>query len=385
MKKKIKIILGYLIIFIFEILNKIFDFKFFHLYTERIGHLTTDFDSALFNVPKNTILLIGHGNVANKFIFKFLKKQKKIFFCTFFLRIISCIIAAKPNSNLILKHNQVSPDFSFHLKFKSKIKFPVYSNDKKNNILSKYDIKRDFVGLFSRNNLYFEKNKIYDPNFHDFRNFNFRDYSLTIEYLINKNNSIIKLGETFENENFDKFNKNIITSLDYSSNDEVDFFLHAHSRYNVFSQSGASGISEILRKKTVYINLIPFSWWKLSNLAPGSIIMPKKIFDLRKKKFLTFKEILFYEGEGISSIHTKVDPYKKNHLKYIDNSPQEILDAVIQMEEKIEGKNQEQRKKLNDIFWKSITNDNLDRIKYLKDDLNLTISTNFLRDNPNLL
>ena len=55
------------------------------------------------------------------------------------------------------------------------------------------------------------------------------------------------------------------------------------------------------------------------------------------------------------------------------------------MEEKIEGKNQEQRKKLNDIFWKSITNDNLDRIKYLKDDLNLTISTNFLRDNPNLL
>ena len=116
MKKKIKIILGYLIIFIFEILNKIFDFKFFHLYTERIGHLTTDFDSALFNVPKNTILLIGHGNVANKFIFKFLKKQKKVFFSTFFLRIISCIIVAKPNSNLILKHNQVSLNFSFHLK-----------------------------------------------------------------------------------------------------------------------------------------------------------------------------------------------------------------------------------------------------------------------------
>jgi putative glycosyltransferase (TIGR04372 family) len=154
----------------------------------------------------------------------------------------------------------------------------------------------------------------------------------------------------------------------------------------VCSQSGASGISEILRKKTVYINLIPFSWWKLSNLAPGSIIMPKKIFDLRKKRFLTFKEILFYEGEGISSIHTKSDPYIKNHLKYIDNSPEEILDAVIQMEEKIEGKNQEQRKKLNDIFWKSVaTNNNFNRINYLKNNLKLTISTNFLKNNLNLI
>ncbi len=387
MKKKIKIILGYLLIFIFKILNKIFNFKFFHLYTQRIGHLTTDLDSALFNVPKNTILIIGHGNfVANKFIYKFLKKQKKIFMSNFFLKIISCIIAANPNSNLILKHNEATRNFSLHLKFKSKIKFPVYSNEKKKNILSKYNIKKNFVGLFFRNNLYFEKHKIWDPNFHDFRNFNFRDYGLVIEYLINKNNSIIKLGETFESENLGKFRNNIITSLDYSSNDEIDYFLHAHSRYNVCSQSGASGISEILRKKTVYINMIPFGWWKLSNCAPGSIIMPKKIFDLRKKKFLTFKEILFYEGEGISSIHTKVDPYKKNHLKYIDNSPEEILDAVIQMEEKIEGKNQEQRKKLNDIFWKSITtNDNYDRIYYLKNSLELTISTNFLKNNLDLL
>lgn len=387
MKKLIKILIGYFIIILFKILNKFYNFKFFHLYTERIGHLTTDLDTALFVVNKNTIIFVGHENVANSFILNFFKKQKKIYFSRFFLKIMSCIIAVDTNSNLILKHKEVHLDFSTHLKFKSKIKFPIFSNFKKNNILAKYKIKPNFVGLYSRSNFYFTKNKIFDPNFHDFKNFNFRDYSLVIKYLINKNNSVIKLGETSPKEDLRNFDKDIITSLDYSSNDEIDYFLHTHSRYNVFSNSGASGLSEILRKKTVYINLIPFSWYKLGKLSPDSILLPKKILNLKKNRFLTFKEIFEYEGEGISSIHTVVDPYKKNNLKYIDNSPQEILDAVIEMEDKLIGKKVNDEKiSLNNLFWESISSKhNLKRINYLKNELGLTVSSNFLKNNLYLI
>ena len=65
MKKLIKILIGYFIIILFKIFNKFYNFKFFHLYTERIGHLTTDLDSALFVVPKNTIIFVGHEYVEN--------------------------------------------------------------------------------------------------------------------------------------------------------------------------------------------------------------------------------------------------------------------------------------------------------------------------------
>ena len=131
--------------------------------------------------------------------------------------------------------------------------------------------------------------------------------------------------------------------------------------------------------------MIPFSWFKLSNLAPESIILPKKIFNIKKDRFLTFKEIFDFEGEGIQSIHTPVDPYKKKNLSYINNSPKEILDAVIEMEEKLLGHNENEEKiRLNDLFWKSITNNNFERINYLKNDQKLSVSTQFLKNNQNL-
>ena len=133
--------------------------------------------------------------------------------------------------------------------------------------------------------------------------------------------------------------------------------------------------------------MLPFSWYKLSKLAPDSIILPKKILNLKNNRFLTFKEIFEYEGEGISSIHTTVDPYKKNNLNYIDNSPQEILDAVIEMEDKLIGnKENDESIKLNNLFWKSISSkENFERIDYLKNELRLTVSSNFLKSNLYLI
>lgn len=379
-------IFGCLFIPIFKFIGLFFKFKFCHLHTKRIGHLTTNFDGALFAVTNNTTILFSNDTqIANKFIFNFLKKQKKVFFLGIFKYIFFSIQHVDPESNLIINWKEFQPDFSFHLKFKSKIKFPFFSEDRVNEILSTYNINKNFVGLYSRNNLYFKKNKIFDPNFSDYKNFNFQDYSLVIKYLNEKNNSIIKLGETFPEENLGHFKSKIITSLDYSLDDEIDYFLHSNSRYNVFSNSGASGVSEILRKKTVYINLIPFSWFKLSNLAPNSIILPKKIYNFEKGKFLSFKEIFEFEGEGIDSIHTQIDPYKKNNLNYIDNSPKEILDAVMQMEKRLSGENDnEESKKLNNFFWKSITDNNLEKINYLRNEIKLSVSSQFLKDNQNL-
>ena len=86
------------------------------------------------------------------------------------------------------------------------------------------------------------------------------------------------------------------------------------------------------------------------------------------------------------SIHSESDPYLKNNLSVINNSPQEILDAVIEMEERLEGNNNNNdSEKLNDQFWKSITNNNQEKINFLKNELKLSVSNKFLKDNQNLL
>ena len=172
------------------------------------------------------------------------------------------------------------------------------------------------------------------------------------------------------------------SSKDFNSNEEIDYLLNSYSRYNIIGNSGIVGISYILRKKIIYANFIPLNLSNLSYCSPGSIILPKKIFDNQKGRALTFKENM----EINFSIHTKSDPYFKNNLSVINNSPQEILDAAIEMEERLKGNNNDNDfAKLNDQFWKSIVNNNEEKINFLKNELKLSVSYKFLKDNQNLL
>lgn len=372
---------GSLITPIFKILALFINFKFCHLHSTRIGHLTINFDVALLSVPKHTIILFSHdNNVANKYILNFFKKQKKVLFLSIFKYFYFSISHINPSSNLIINWNKFQPKFSLHLKNESRIIFPYNTKKKLEKILNKYQINKEFVGLHSRNELYLKRNMIHDNNFHDFRNFDFNDYKLAIKYLDNKNISLIKLGETFVEENINSTNPKIFTSLDFESNQEIDYLLNTHAKYNVIGNSGVSGISSIHRKKIIYINLIPLNLNNLSYCSPGSLILPKKIFNKQKGRFLTFKE----NTEIELSIHQEIDPYKKYDLSVVNNSPKEILDTIIEMEEKLLDNSSDDSIRLNDLFWKNITDNNQKKISYLKNDLKLFISTSFLKNNQNL-
>ena len=105
MKNLIKIIIGLIMIFVFKILSQFKKFKFFHLYSSRIGHLTLNFDAALLSVEKNTIIIfITDKTISNNFILDFYKKQKKVFFInsSFMLKIFYCMHLANSNSSIIL-------------------------------------------------------------------------------------------------------------------------------------------------------------------------------------------------------------------------------------------------------------------------------------------
>ena len=54
------------------------------------------------------------------------------------------------------------------------------------------------------------------------------------------------------------------------------------------------------------------------------------------------------------------------------------MEKIVSNQEDLETKN------LNDMFWKSISSNNNEKINYLKNVLKLTISKNFLKENQNL-
>ena len=382
MKKFIKTRLGNTIIIICKILNLFFNFQFCHLYTSRIGHQTVNFDIALISIKKKTFIFCSHDTkVANNYILSFFKNQKNVFFLQIFKYFYFLIYFVDNRSKFIITWEQYQPKFTVHLNNKSNIIFPHYSQSMVNEILLKYKLKRNFVGLYSRNSLYVEKNNLNDKNFHGYRDFDFEDFKLAINFLKNQN-SIIKLGESYLEENFEQFKTKIFTSLDFNSNEEVDYILNAYSRYNVMGDSGVSGISSMLRKKIVYVNLIPLNLEHLSYCSPGSIILPKKIYDLKKSRYLTFSENL----EINFSLHSINNPYEENNLKVTNNSPEDILNAIVEMENKIKNiSNDNEGKRLNELFWKNISKKDFDKINYLKDKQELTISSSFLKKNQDLL
>ena len=382
MKKFIKTRLGNTIIIICKILNLFINFQFCHLYTSRIGHQTVNFDIALISIKKKTFIFCSHDTkVANNYILSFFKNQKNVFFLQIFKYFYFLIYFVDNRSKFIITWEQYQPKFTVHLNNKSNIIFPHYSQSMVNEILLKYKLKRNFVGLYSRNSLYVEKNNLNDKNFHGYRDFDFEDFKLAINFLKNQN-SIIKLGESYLEENFEQFKTKIFTSLDFNSNEEVDYILNAYSRYNVMGDSGVSGISSMLRKKIVYVNLIPLNLEHLSYCSPGSIILPKKIYDLKKSRYLTFSENL----EINFSLHSINNPYEENNLKVTNNSPEDILNAIVEMENKIKNiSNDNEGKRLNELFWKNISKKDFDKINYLKDKQELTISSSFLKKNQDLL
>ena len=168
--------------------------------------------------------------------------------------------------------------------------------------------------------------------------------------------------------------------MDFNSDEEIDYLFNSYSKFNVIGNSGVAGISSILRKKIIYINLIPLNLNNLSYCSPGSLILPKRIYNKEQKRFLSFKENININFD----IHNEKDPYELNNLSVVNNSNNEILNTIVEMEKLMLNEKDTEAKNLNDIFWQSISDNNLEKINYLKNVLKLTISKNFLKENQNL-
>ena len=50
-------------------------------------------------------------------------------------------------------------------------------------------------------------------------------------------------------------------------------------------------MSAIFRKKSLYLNFVPFSLKDLTTISKNSVFIPKKIFSIKENRFLKFYEI----------------------------------------------------------------------------------------------
>lgn len=213
-----------------------------------------------------------------------------------------------------------------------------------------------------------------DWSYHDFRDANIQNYIPMAERLALKGYYMVRVGAEVA-EALNTANPMIIDCPLKYRTEFLDFYLGANCYFFITSNTGAVMIPGIFRKPIVLVNLVPMDSppsWTEHDLA-----IPKKLWLKREKRFLTFREI--FESKLYRTHHSQ--KYANLGIEIVENSPEEISEAAIEMERRLSGK------------WKT-SEEELElqrRFRYTQENcvhgnvMPLRIGYEFLKENLNLL
>ena len=170
-----------------------------------------------------------------------------------------------------------------------------------------------------------------DTSYHEYRNTDVKKYLLAAEDMVNRGYYMIRMGSVV----VDALESNNPRIIDYATNgqrsDFMDIYLGAKCHFFISVGTGIDSIPEIFRRPILYVNLVPLeyapSWGK------NSIFIPRKYWLDKEQRFMSFREII-ESGAGRFLFTTQ---YVDMGITLIENTPEEILEVTIEMDERLKG------------------------------------------------
>jgi putative glycosyltransferase (TIGR04372 family) len=166
--------------------------------------------------------------------------------------------------------------------------------------------------------------------------------------------------------------------IDYASegkrNDFMDIYLLSKCRFMVCSETGIVAVPLAFKRPLVLVNYTSLKY--IHTYFANSVIITKKFYSRHKKRNLRFSEIM--DSELCEAYHN--DLFEKNGVELIENTSQEISDAVIEMDERLKGAwvETDEDERLQEKFWSIIGKDIIKRPE-------TRLGAKFLRENKDLL
>ncbi len=242
--------------------------------------------------------------------------------------------------------NETNPCKDIHnfLNNKNKlIKFSKKETEFAEETLNKLNIGQDdrIVCVSSRTSSW--KNEI----FKCVRNSNINNMAKSIKYLGDKNYKVVLIGDSYEPSEELKNLKNVIF---YSNSKQktglLDFYLISKSKFLISNASGIGQIAIMMRKPRLITNYLSLEQAYTEEEKFNVLIIPKKVKVVKDGKYLNYIDII-KKGLTIISYEEKM---LSLGYKIYENSQEEILDAVIEMEKNFD--NSEKFKNNDDQkFW----------------------------------
>lgn len=345
-----------------RILNYFITIRFGVLYTDRIGHFAANTElylcerDAKINTPKNfhiDIFCIGDKPICNHYL---LKKwsEKLVIWPKWLVELILTLFKLIPGGSihLIPKNTQHDRDVNNLLdKYPSHLSLMEKEEKRGQDILKEMGVPlySKFVCLLVRDSAYLNSHQPkQDWNYHNYRDCDIDNYLIAAEYLVEQGFYVLRMGRVINKP----FISNKIGIIDYANSkwasDFMDIYLGARCTFCISTGSGWDAIPSFLfRKPIIFTNLMPLGY--LATFSYKSLLTTKRHFSKTLNRELSMDEI-FEKGVGFGLYS---NDYYNNSIDLIENSPQEILDVVIEMVEYLKGDvfYHEQEELISKRFW----------------------------------
>lgn len=211
-----------------------------------------------------------------------------------------------------------------------------------------------FISIHNRDSLFLQAESINDLNYHDYRDYNIDDLSLLVNHLHSLNISAIRHGDIQKHSTSKLFPESFVdlTNKDNKLRSD-DILLVADSMFFVGCSTGFSMVPFLFRKPTLLIQYVPFRLDELCIFPANTLVIPKLLRDVDSGRLLTFTEIASLNY----NIHSTTCPFESLGLEIVNNTPQEILDAALQMLNIVLGKHvsSQDDHELQELFWDSVS------------------------------
>lgn len=204
-----------------------------------------------------------------------------------------------------------------------------------------------FICFHARDSAYLDKQFGYAKwEYQNYRDSHIENYIPAASEMTRRGYFTIRMGHIVK----EALNTNNPMIIDYASKHRTDFldiYLAAKCRFFIISCVGLANIPMIFRRPIAWVNFIPLE--HLVTWGKANLIILKKIWMRNEKRFMTFREIL---DSGAGRYLTNAE-YEKASLEVIENTPEEIMDLAIEMDERLKGtwKETEEDKELQKHFW----------------------------------
>lgn len=188
-----------------------------------------------------------------------------------------------------------------------------------------------FVCFHARDNTYLNETFGGDWLYQDFRDCDINNFLKAMEYITVHGGYAIRMGAVVEKPLHELDNPKIIDYATKYRSDFMDIYLSAKGKFFVGCTAGLHLIAAIFGTPIAGTN---FVFLEIPPYRKGDLFLPKKIRSIAENRLLTFPEIFdrrigkWFVGHN----------FTKANLEVIENTPDEILGLVQEMNETLDGR-----------------------------------------------